>query len=475
MSIPTKSTDEDLLDKIKSVEPPLDDEEPIDDSIVNGSLWKAIWKLSWPLYLNMMVISVATMSELWVGGHLGSTAQAAIGLGGQIWFFMIILVVALSAGTNALVSRFWGAGDKENAILAARQSLLFSVFFGMFSCVSGLVLCRPLLRALGASAEVEQLGWDFLKFDMIGQIPITVHWVSNSIFRAKGDTRIPMFTMCLVVVLVVLLNFGLCIYPFQIGICGLGLSWTIASVFGVALSLYLLAKSEMKECLSLKGPGISISWFWRIMKIGVPACIQDLAWVGGNFVLLYILARTVNPTACEAAWAIGLRVEETLGGMPIYALSTAVATIVGQNLGAHKPERAEEAGWKVTAIGALYNLVVGVILFLSAETVSSWMSKDPDVIRYSADYLRIVGMAQPFVALWLILVGACQGAGYTKWPMIATVAVLVVFRLPLAWFLSITLGMGAMGTWISLAVSSVIVGALLAWQFKFGAWRTQKV
>lgn len=446
-----------------------------DEIIVSGSLWRAIWNLSWPLYINMMIISVATVSEIWVGGFLGSGAQAAIGLGGQIWFFMIILVVALSAGTNALVARFWGAGDTQNAVTAARQSLMFSVFFGIFSCVLGLLVTRPLLRVLGASAEVEQYGWDFLKFDMIGQIPITVHWVSNSIFRARGNTRLPMFTMALVVALVVTLNVLLCVYPFHIGISGLGMSWTIASCTGVALSLYFLSKSELGECLALNGPGLSREWLLRIMKIGIPACVQDLAWVGGNFVLLAILARTLNPTACEAAWAIGLRLEETLGGMPIYALSATVATIVGQNLGAKQARRAELAGWKVTAIGAAYNLLVGIILFLAAEKVAGLMSKDALVVKYSAEYMQIVGLSQPFVAAWLILVGAMQGAGYTRWPMIYTVFALVVLRLPLAWFLTITMGFGPIGTWASLATSSVVVGSLLIYQFKQGKWKTQEV
>ncbi|MBX9687196.1 MAG: MATE family efflux transporter [Candidatus Obscuribacterales bacterium] len=446
-----------------------------DAIIVSGSLWRAIWQLSWPLYLNMMIISVATISEIWVGGRLGSAAQAAVGLGGQIWFFMIILVVALSAGTNALVSRFWGAGDIDNAVMAARQSLLFSIFFGIFSCAVGLVATRPLLRALGASPEVEQYGWDFLKFDMIGQIPITVHWVSNSIFRARGNTKLPMFTMVLVVTLVVALNYILCIYPFHVGISGLGMSWTIASCLGVALSLYFHTKTELKACLAWNGPGMSKDWFIRIMKIGIPACVQDLAWVGGNFVLLYILARTVYPTACEAAWAIGLRVEETFGGMPIYALSASVATMFGQNLGAKKPERAELAGWKVTAIGAIYNLVVGIILYFAATPVAGLMSKDPMVIEYSAQYLQIVGLSQPFVAAWLILVGALQGAGYTRWPMVATVIALVVFRLPFAWYLTISSGWGPIGTWTSLAVSSTLVGLVLIYQFKRGSWKTQEV
>jgi putative MATE family efflux protein len=446
-----------------------------DELIISGSLWRAIWQLSWPLYINMMIISIASVTELWVGGKLGSASQAAIGLAGQIWFFMIILVVALSAGTNALVSRFWGAGDLDNAVLAARQSLMFSVFFGISSCLVGLVACRPLLRALGASPEVEELGWRLLRYDMLGQIPITIHWVSNSIFRARGNTITPMCTMALVVALVITLDLTLCIYPFHFGISALGISWAVASCLGVVLSLYLQSRDRLSACLALNGPGLSKEWFFRIMRIGIPACIQDFAWVGGNFVLLYILARTLHPTASEAAWAIGLRLEETLGSMPIWALATAVSTIVGQNLGAQNPERAARGGWLVTAAGAGYNLVVGITLLLAARPIASLMSTDPLVIEYSTQYFQIVGMSQPFVAAWLILSGAMQGAGYTRWPMVVTVLALVAFRLPLAWLLTVTLGLGPSGTWSSLAASSAVVGAVLIWQFKKGSWKLQKV
>lgn len=448
---------------------------PDDELIVNGSLWKAIWKLSWPLYVNMMTIALTGFSEVWVGGQLGSNAQAAIGIGGQIWFFTVLLVVALSSGTNALVSRFWGASDLKQSILAARQSLLFSIFFGLAVMSCGLLWCRPLLRALGASPEVEALGWEFLRYDMLGQPLITIHWVSNSIFRARGDTRTPMITMALVVFLVITLNLGLCIYPFHLGITGLGLSWPIASCFGVALSLYFLRKSPLGACMDLRGPGISFDWFMRIMKIGIPACVQDLAWVGGNMVMLLILAKTAHPTAGEAAWSIGLRVEEMFGGMPTYALGTAVGTIVGQNLGAQKPARAELAGWKVTAIGAVYNTFVGLGLFLGAELIARTMSNDPFVIQYASAYLRVVGISQPLVAVWIILVGAMQGAGYTRDPMILSILFLVGVRLPLAWYLTIACALGPIGTWISLAVTSTMVGIAMCWQFKHGDWKLQKV
>lgn len=448
-----------------------------DEVIIKGSLWAAIWHMAWPLFLNMITIAVASFADLYVAGRLGSNVQAAIGMGGQIWFFMVLLAVALSAGTNALVSRFWGEGSVEKTVQAARQSILFAVIFGIASAFVGLLVCRGLMRMLGASPEVEQLGWDYLKYDLLAQMPFTVLWVTNSIFRAKGSAKIPMMIMMLITAQVIVLDFALCIWPLHVGIAGIGMSWGIASILGVALSFIILKRSDIGACLNVRIMLKECSWEWfnRLMKIGIPACVQDLSWVGGNFVLFYVLAHTVKPTAAQASWAVGMRMEEMIGGFPIYALSMAVATIVGQNLGAKQPDRAERAGWQVTAVGAGMNTVIAMVLYFGAEQIAHLMSSDPQVITYSVQYLQIVGLSQPFVAIWLILMGGLNGAGYTRWPMIATVICLTFFRLPLAWYLTVNQSMGPIGTWISIALSSTIVGTLFIWRFKTGVWKLQKV
>ncbi len=448
-----------------------------DDAITKGPLWTAIWTMSWPLFLNMVTIAFGSFADIWVAGKLGSTAQAAVGVSGQISIFMILLAVALSSGTNALVSRFWGEGDKEKTMAAARQALLFSVGFGLCSMTIGLLICRALLRILGASPEVEKLGWDYLKFEMIAQLPFTVLWITNAIFRARGNARIPMIVMTLITAQVIALNYGLCIWPFHIGVAGIGMSWGIASILGLSLSIVLLKRSDLGDCLNLRKmiKEASFTWFKRLMTIGIPACVQDLAWVGGNGALLTIFAHTAHPTATQAAWGIGWRLEEMLGGFPVYALSMAVATIVGQNLGAKQPERAERAGWQVAALGAGFNTLVAAVLFFGARQLASAMSNDPLVIEYATQYLQIVGIAQPLLAVWLILMGAMNGAGYTRWPMWATVACLAGLRLPMAWLLTITFGMGPIGCWYSIAVPTVILGSLMIWRFKSGAWKLQKV
>lgn len=449
-----------------------------DQVIIKGSTWAAIWHMSWPMVLYMSTISLANFTEVWVAGQLSSDIQAAVGIGSQIWYFMIMLTIALSAGTTALVSRYWGASDLETATQAARQSLYCALIFGFTSATIGILSCRFVLSLLGATPAVQQLGWDFLKFDLLSHIPLTLLWISNAIFRAKGNARIPMVSMGLVTSLVVLLDLGLCIWPLQLGISGLGVSWLLASIIGVILSLKFLRQSTIGGCVDFAGlfkGQLSHSWCWRIMKIGLPACIQDVAWVVGNFGLFVIFARLQDPTACQASWAVGLRVEEVLSSMPIYALSLAIATIVGQNLGANNPQRAELAGWQTAAVGVAYNTFIGALMFFLADWLAHLMSHNLAVVKYATSCFQILGLAEPFIALELILIGAMQGAGYTKWPMWVMVICLTVIKLPLAWYLSVHQHLGVNGTWISMSVCATAVGLLCAWRFKSGIWKSQQV
>jgi Na+-driven multidrug efflux pump len=197
------------------------EEIAVDRIIVEGSMWAAIWHMSWPLLLNMVTISLASFVDVWVAGKLGPDAQAAIGIGGQIWFLMVILAVALSAGTTALVSRYWGAKDYDQAIEACRQSLLVSLIFGIGSTIVGLACAPTFLRMLGASPSVQEVGWQFIRVDLLSQTPFTILWVINAIFRAKGNARVPMLLWAIMTTLIIALDFILCLGPFHIGVAGL--------------------------------------------------------------------------------------------------------------------------------------------------------------------------------------------------------------------------------------------------------------
>lgn len=453
-----------------------------DAVITQGSTWAAIWHLAWPLMGQMSVIALASFCDVYVAGKMGSDVQAAIGICGQIWFLMMLVTVALSVGTNALVSRYWGAKDMDMAVKAARQAMTFGFVFGGVSAACGLLAARPLLVLLGASSEVQKLGWDFISVDLLSQIPFTVVWVAHSIWRSKGNARVPMVNWIIMALIVVSLDFALCIHPFQIGISGIGWSWVVAAVVGTIINVVLLKKTEMRECVNFKlmvKEGLSKDFMWRLLKIGIPACINDLVWIGSCCTFFLIFAQTKNPTACQASWAVGFRLEEIVSSLPLHAFSMAVATIVGQNLGAKQPQRAQRAGWQVAALGAGYTSLMAVILICFGAEIAKHMSKDTLVLKYVKDYLQIVGVAQPFVALWMILYGAMQGAGYTIFPMWMSVLCLLLLRLPLAYYLTKTYFYGVedgpIGCWISVAISAAIIGLLACWMFISGKWKTHKV
>lgn len=260
----------------------------IDKIIVSGSLKKAIWLLSWPLMIRMAAVSIASFTDVWIAGKLGSDTQAAIGICAQVWFFLLMITVALSAGTTAMVSRYWGAQDYENAIEAARHSIAFAVLFGLFTIVMGLTVSRPLLELLGASNTVVEIAWTYIQIDIISQLPFTIVWISHSIMRAKGDTISPMINWVIMTSLIVSLDFLFCLTPLNMGVAGIAYAWLISSIVGVGISTYNLANSELKESLSIKRAlknGYSSIWLMRLLKIGLPACLSDLAWTLGCFAL----------------------------------------------------------------------------------------------------------------------------------------------------------------------------------------------
>lgn len=173
----------------------------------------------------MYAFAFGSFVDTWVVGRLSADAQAAMGIGWQIRYFMMMLTMALAIGTTAIVSRYHGARDTANTIEAARQSLIFAGILGIVSVTVGLIASKPLLHLLGASQGVEEQAWDYLKFSLIATIPATLLWASQSILRAVGDARSAMLTTVIRAALVLVLNPIFCLGPMHLGIGGIGIAW----------------------------------------------------------------------------------------------------------------------------------------------------------------------------------------------------------------------------------------------------------
>lgn len=446
--------------------------------LIEGSLWVAIWHTTWPMFINMCAFALSSFVDTWVAGRLSADAQAAMGIGWQIRYFMMMLTMALEVGTIALVSRYHGAGDRTNTIESVRQALLLAALFGLFSVCVGLPASGPLLHLLGASAAVEQQGCQYLQFSLISTIPSTLLWTSQSILRAVGDAKSSMLTTIVASILIIVLDPLLCLEPLHLGISGIGIAWIISNSLAFAWNILKMRKSILADSLSLQQSfhlSCSVRWFVRFMRIGIPGCIQEIALILGGFGLFYVLSKTSQPAANQAAWGVGWRVEELLVLTPMFAFNTAIAIIVGQNLGARQPERAELATLKITAVGFILNVLLAVCLWFGAPAISGILSTDALVVSSLGDYLRTIAWSEPFFAGWFILCGAMQGAGYTRTPMIATIACLGVIRVGLAWYLTVVVNMGVNGTWLATALTSFLSGVVLFAVFKLGRWKHQVV
>ncbi len=446
--------------------------------LIKGSPWAVIWHMSWPLTLNMLALAVMNLFEGWIAGRLGADAQAAMGIGGQLWFLFMMMTLALSAGTTAVVSRFCGAGDTKSAVQAGRQALLCALVLSTGATLFGLLTSRMVLHALGASPMVEDQGVVYLNICLLSMVPYTALWITNAIFRASGDAYTPMLTMLLVFGLIMLCEFVMCIGPAQMGIRGIGLSWIVCSVVGVGLNLIRLKDSSLGGVCDWRTAwreGLSLSWAKRFLVVGVPSCLQDLALIGGSLGVFLVLSKTPQPLIAQAAWAAGWRLEETLTLMPMYGLNLAAAAIVGQNLGAGKAARAASCGWRVMALGAAVNIFVALAMLIQAPHIAALLCANDAVTSSCTDYLRIVCWTEPFFACWRILSGAMQGAGYTFVPMFATVFSFAILRISLA-FLFLHLSHGdSMGIWASMAASTVVAGLIMIYFWRRGDWQLQPV
>ncbi len=448
--------------------------------LTRGSTWSAIWHMSWPLTLNMLALAAMNLFEGWIGGRLGADAQAAMGIGGQLWFLFMMMTLALSAGTTAIISRYCGAGDMEMAARAGRQSLLCSVILSGIATMVGLLTCRSILQALGAPPAVADQGCTYLNMCLMAMVPYTVLWISNSIFRASGDAFTPMATMMLVFGAIMLCEFILCIGPtgIKLGVAGIGISWTLCSFIGIALNFTRLKHSSLAAVCDLSvaiSDGLSLVWMKRFLAVGIPSCLQDLSLIGGSLGVFLVLSKMHEPLIGQAAWAAGWRLEETLTLMPMYGLNLAAAAIVGQNLGARQPGRAVSAGWQVMGIGAGVNLVVALVMWLAAPHIAASLCATDAIAESCTEYLRIVCWTEPFFACWRILSGAMQGAGYTRVPMFATMFAFAFLRVALAFFAATVFHADTRCVWASMAASTVVAGLIMIYYWRRGRWQEQRV
>lgn len=444
--------------------------------LVKGNLWAVIWTMSWPLILTTLAGSLVGMVDVQVAGLLGSNAQAAVGLAEQVLFLFMVFLMSLGVGTTAIVSRAFGERDIEDAIFSTAQSLSLAIVVGLVLALIAFLTGDYLVPLFAQSPHVVSQADMYLNIFALYLVPFSVICIANSAFRAIGDAKTPLLIVTVDVVVTIIGDYLTVVGGWPIpglGIRGIAASGVAGAVAGGVLAIICIARSQLAPSLTRLLP-VSKSAIVRVLKIGFPAACQRLSWAASTFVLFFILSKLPSSTAALASWTIGIRVEGLLF-MPLMALSLAVSSIVGQNLGANQLQRAIKAGWHVTWIGVGCMIVLSVLMFVFAQQCASLMSRDPETIRITASYLRINALAEPFLAINMILSGALQGAGDTRITMWISIFTNWVIRLPLAWLLALEANWAADGAWVSMTVSVIVGAVIVALRFQSGRWAKIKV
>jgi MATE family multidrug resistance protein len=416
-------------------------------------------------------------ADVYVAGLISPQIQAAVGFVNVLFFLVIIIANAISMGTVVMVSRAIGAGHFERGLDAAKQSLIFGCLVAVVLTLTGLIFPGEIIIATGFPREIRDIAQTFL---MIFSVALGANYlliISNSLFRASGDVIYPLATMLIVSAVNIFGDFAFVFgwFPFpRLGYPGIAVATAVSLVIGMGINLVFFYRSRWR--LIYAGPwSVVPNTIQQIVRFGWPAAMLQIAWNAATIVLYTILGQLGEASiTAMAAIANGLRIEALIY-LPAFALNMSASVLIGQNLGAGAPERAEQVGWRMAAAGAVILGVLALAVYIQAAAFAALVAKDAAVLAETTRYLRINMIAQPFIAVSLALSGGLQGAGDTSGTMWVIVISTWLIRLPLAYGLALILGLGAAGVWWAMVISMVCQCVLMAGRFRAGKWKQLKL
>lgn len=443
---------------------------------------RTIIELAWPVFAENILATLTQVVDMIMVGRLGAEAITAVGLSFQPFWLVQGFFMGLGAGTTALVARFVGAGERENARGVARQSLLLGTGLAVVFAAATIPFTRPIVALMGADPEVLELGVSYLLYLIPGLFFLMIATVMSGALRGAGDTRTPMYINVAINVLNVIFCyifiFGKCGAP-AMGVAGAGLATTVARIFGSMVLLALMFARRTTISFDLRAFRPLTSFFRldraviaRIVRIGLPAALERLVNSTGQ--LLYTRVVSSLGTIAFAAHSLALNVE-SLSYMPGLGFSVAATTLVGQSLGARNPDRAEANGWECGRMSLWVMGFMGAVFFAFPAFLLRLYTPDLAVVAAGVVALRIVAFVELPEAVGFVLSGALRGAGDTKSVLWITVLGMWVVRLGTSLFFVFVMHWGLAGAWVGMLLDWVVRAAYLLLRFRSGTWKEVRV
>lgn len=436
---------------------------------------RKVLAVAWPVVVANLLQSLALTVDLVMVGALGPVALAATGVATQVFYVGMVVASGLAAGATALVARAIGAGDKEGADRTAAVSILLALVASLPLVLVAFFLDAPLLRALGADESVVGPGALVLRVLAFGIPGNMVIMAATGALTGAGDTRpgllVGLGVNVVNIVLDYVLIFGKLGAP-EMGLAGAAAATTVSFSLGGLAFLVLLWRGRRPLALGRGGFEGAGTQARRLLRVGAPAAVEQLVLSLGFTAYLVLILRFGADAL--AAHQIGLRVQ-SFAFMPGFGFAAAASALVGQGLGRGSAPDAESDGWASIGLGFLVMMALSIPMYLLAEPLARLFTASDETLALGVLWIRAIVLAMPAIALHFGAAGALRGAGDTRWPLFVSFAGLWLVRLPLAYFLAITLDWRMIGIWAAYIVEYYARAIVTTLRFARGRWKTMRV
>ncbi|MFN0215715.1 MAG: MATE family efflux transporter [Saprospiraceae bacterium] len=446
-----------------------------EQTFTQGSIDRAIVLLSIPMILEMAMESLFAVVDIFFVSKIGPEAIATVGITESVLTLVYSIAIGLSSAATAMVARRIGEGNRDAAAKAGAQVILIALGISIAIAIPGYFYAEDVLSLMTQDQSVSATGHQFTRLLLTCNLPILLLWMLNGIFRGAGDAATAMRALWIAngvnIVLCPLFIFGLGPIP-AMGVLGSGIATTIGRSVGVAYQLWHLF--GVGRIVKLRWTMMSPNWdiIGTLVRIASGSTGQYLIASASWIFMVFILGQ-INKEVV-AGYTIAIRIV-IFCILPSWGMANAAATLVGQNLGAGMPERAEKSAWRAGYFNLLFLSIIGLVCLIAAPQLVRFFTQTPAVVESGALALRIIAGGYVFYGWGMVLTQAINGAGDTFTPTLLNFVFFWLIETPLAWLLALELGLGESGVYWSIVIAESGMALAAIWVFKKGKWKLAKV
>ena len=440
-----------------------------------GSVKTAIVLLAIPMILELSLESIFAVVDIYFVGHLDNAdvAVATVGLTEAVISLVYTLGIGLSTGVTAIVARRVGEKNFTEASKAGAQAMLVSLTIALFVAFLGYYFAADILGLMGAKQEVIEAGTPFAQIIFASSPSIILLFLINGIFRGAGDAAMAMRSLWIAsilnIILCPILIYGLGPFP-ELGLTGAAVATAIGRTSGVIYQCYHLFRLNRTIQILQRYFKPNFEIIRSLLSISTPAMFQFFIQSGSWIILTYIVSIT-GSTDASAGYQIAIR-NVVFFILPAWGLSNAAATLVGQNLGAKQPQRAEQSVLLTTKYNVIFMGLVTLLFVAFSKTIIGFYTEDQVILAYGSQALQIIGLGYIFYGIGMVMIQSLNGAGDTKTPTWINILCFWIIQVPLAWLLAVYFELGPLGAFIAIPAAETVLAVLAYYYFKKGKWKT---